>query len=128
MPSCKSCAPPVASTVSASTRATGRKTGVAETRAIRDADGQALFTRCWQGIHASTAERLPAQLWKAMTDHDRSLWAYAVFEASLLGKVIAAHRAELAEVRRIAYQGGQSATSVRTQLLAWLEVNGGING
>jgi hypothetical protein len=31
-------------------------------------------------------------------------------------------------VRRIAYQGGQDGESVRRELLAWLEANGGING
>lgn len=40
-------------------------------------DGQALFTRCWQGVHASTAGARPAQLWRAMDDHHRSLWAHA---------------------------------------------------
>ena len=35
---------------------------------------------------------------------------------------------QLAEVRRIAYQGGQNGESVRSELLAYLEANGGING
>lgn len=37
-------------------------------------------------------------------------------------------RAQLAEVRRIAYQGGQDAASVRRELLAWLEACGGHEG
>lgn len=41
---------------------------------------------------------------------------------------LAACRAELAEIRRIAYMGGQAPAFVRSELLAYLEANGGQHG
>jgi hypothetical protein len=50
----------------------------------------------------------------------------AAFAASL--EAIDVLDAQLTEVRRIALQGGQSGESVRRELIAYLEANGGING
>jgi hypothetical protein len=66
----------------------------------------------------------PPWAWEALPPRHRKVFdvaGEAAIEASGLRAELNEARAEMAEVRRIAYQGGQDAASVRHELLAYLE-------
>jgi len=66
----------------------------------------------------------PPWAWETLPPRHRKAFdvaGEAAIEASGLRAELNDARAEMAEVRRITYQGGQDAASVRHELLAYLE-------